>query len=297
MNGQLMVLALLVGGVGLSLVLSEFPIFATPSLLRRLARFTAASHLRHSESSFREVLGPIANQLGQRLATAVGVSGELGVRLQRIGSPLDVTAFRIRQFAYSMASIIVAIAVLAGLGAAPVLIVSAAIGAPILTFLLIEQRTLTASQRWKSTILNELPVVIEQLGMLMSAGYSLGAAINRVATRTNSECGKAMAQVSGRIRQGVSELTALREWADVADIDAVNRLVAVLALNWEASDVGALISHEAREVRRQVQRQHLELIERRSQQVWIPVTVATLVPGVIFMAVPFADAMSKLTGR
>jgi tight adherence protein C len=45
-----------------------------------------------------------------------------------------------------------------------------------------------------------------------------------------------------------------------------------------------------------VQREQVELIERRAQQVWIPVTVATLLPGVIFMAVPFVDAMRRLTG-
>ena len=37
--------------------------------------------------------------------------------------------------------------------------------------------------------------------------------------------------------------------------------------------------------------QLIETIERRGQQVWIPVTVAALVPGVIFLAVPFIDAL------
>ena len=50
-------------------------------------------------------------------------------------------------------------------------------------------------------------------------------------------------------------------------------------------------------MRREVQRAEIEIIEKRAQQVWIPVTVATLLPGVIFMAVPFIDAMGKLTGR
>ena len=35
----------------------------------------------------------------------------------------------------------------------------------------------------------------------------------------------------------------------------------------------------------------METIERRAQQVWIPVTVATLLPGAIFMAVPFVSAL------
>ena len=88
----------------------------------------------------------------------------------------------------------------------------------------------------------------------------------------------------------------MREFARLGDLAALDRLVGVLALNWEAGDLGALISSEARAVRRAVQREQVELIERRAQQVWIPVTVATLLPGVIFMAVPFVDAMRRLTG-
>jgi hypothetical protein len=102
--------------------------------------------------------------------------------------------------------------------------------------------------------------------------------------------------VIGRTRQGLSETEALREWAAIADVDAVDRLVQVLALNREASDLGRLISEEARSIRRDVQRELVERIETRGQQVWIPVTVATLVPGVIFIAVPFVQALSLFSG-
>ena len=40
----------------------------------------------------------------------------------------------------------------------------------------------------------------------------------------------------------------------------------------------------------------VETMERRSQQVWIPVTVATLVPGVIFLSIPFIEALRQFTG-
>ena len=43
--------------------------------------------------------------------------------------------------------------------------------------------------------------------------------------------------------------------------------------------------------RRDLQRRTIETIERRAQQVWVPVTVATLVPGVILLAVPFLAAL------
>ena len=44
-------------------------------------------------------------------------------------------------------------------------------------------------------------------------------------------------------------------------------------------------------MRQQSHRRTLETIERRAQLVWIPVTIATLVPGVLFMAIPFIEAM------
>jgi tight adherence protein C len=56
-----------------------------------------------------------------------------------------------------------------------------------------------------------------------------------------------------------------------------------------------LISEEARSIRRDVQRERVEAIERRAQQVWIPVTVAALVPGVLFLIVPFVEAMRLFT--
>jgi tight adherence protein C len=89
----------------------------------------------------------------------------------------------------------------------------------------------------------------------------------------------------------LTELEALREWAGLARVDALDRLIPVLALHSEAADLGRLISDEARSIRRDVQRELVETMERRSQSVWIPVTVATLVPGVILLAIPFTQAL------
>lgn len=91
-------------------------------------------------------------------------------------------------------------------------------------------------------------------------------------------------------------MSALREWAELSKVEAVSRLVGVLALNQEAGDLGTLIGMEARSIRREVHRELMETIERREQMVWIPVTVATLVPGVVFLVVPFIHALSRFTG-
>ena len=72
---------------------------------------------------------------------------------------------------------------------------------------------------------------------------------------------------------------------------ALDRLVSVLALNQEAADLVRLVSDEARAIRRDVHRELVAAVEKRAQQVWIPVTVATLLPGAIFLTVPFIEAL------
>ena len=93
----------------------------------------------------------------------------------------------------------------------------------------------------------------------------------------------------------MGEHAALEEWVDVSGVPAVRRLVGVLVLDREAGDLGRLITDESRATRREVHRELIETIERRSQQVWVPVTIATLVPGVLFLAVPFVAAMQLFT--
>ena len=131
--------------------------------------------------------------------------------------------------------------------------------------------------------------------MLLSAGYSLGQALTRIANRSDAAIAVDLSVVVGRLQQGVDESRALREWADLACVPALDRLLGVLALNREATDLGALITEEARSARSEVHRELIEQLERRAQQVWIPVTVATLIPGVLFLAVPFLEAIRLFT--
>ena len=138
--------------------------------------------------------------------------------------------------------------------------------------------------------------VAEQLALLLAAGWSLTSALNRLAARGSGATALDLRRVCRRVRQGVSEADALREWAQVAQVPALERLVSVLALSRDTSDLGRLIAEEARAIRRDVHRELIESVERREQQVWIPVTVATLVPGVLFMAIPFVEALRLFGG-
>lgn len=288
--------------VGVTLLLSQLRWFSRPALVQRLRPYSPGGMAGPerggllSVESFREVIGPVSQRIGERLARLFGVSEELAVRLERVNSPLDVTAFRVRQVGWSVAAVGIAALVSLTLRPSPAVALLFLLGSPVLAFLVLEQQLAKASERWRQRLLLELPVVSEQLAMLLSAGYSLGSALNRLAARSDGACAQDLQRVTTRTRHGLSEEDALWEWATVARVEALDRLVPVLALNREASNLGRLISDEARGIRRDVQRQLVETMERRGQQVWIPVTVATLVPGVIFLSIPFIEALSLFSG-
>jgi len=287
----------LIGFTGISLVLSELRWFRRPSMADRLAPYAPGPDRSPrsgllSVESFRDVVAPLSRELGERVAKLFGISEELGTRLRRIHSPLDVTTFRVRQLGWATATLGLGALGSVVFGAPPPIAILVVLGLPILTFLLLEQQVAVASAEWQRRIFLELPVIAEQLGMLTSAGWSLGAAIARIAARGSGACSADLHRVIQRMRQGLSEVEALREWSELADVDDLDRLVSVLALNREAADLGRLIAEEARSIRREAQRELIEAIERRNQQVWIPVTVAALIPGVLLMGVPFVDALT-----
>ncbi len=298
---RLAVLSSLVLWLGAALVLSRVRWFERRPLTERLRPYApgvAASGGRAgllSVNSFREVVGPLSQEIGTKVGRLFGVDEDVATRLERVHSHVRVTDFRVRQLAWSAGAFGAGGAITVAFSLPTAVGLLLVFGMPLLTFLVIEQRLVSESARWQRRVFLELPIVAEQLGMLLSAGYSLGAALNRLAARGKGNCGRDLVRVCGRIRQGLSEIDALREWSSLEQVDALDRLVSILVLNREAGDLGRLIAEEARSIRRDVHRELVETVERRGQQVWIPVTVATLVPGVIFLAIPFIEAMRLFT--
>jgi Flp pilus assembly protein TadB len=281
---------------GVTLVFAELRWFRRVRLSDRLRPYVRGGHRSASTpvgtvETLSGLIGPAARSFGSRVARLLGVSEELELRLRRIHSPLDVTGFRVRQLGWSLVGF--GVGTLSSLAFAPPLpvVLLLAVGGPLLAFLIAEQQVALASERWQRSVFLELPVIAEQLAMLTAAGYSLVSALNRVALRGGGACARDLGRVTARVGQGLTEAQALREWSETVRVDAVDRLVKVLELNRQASDLGALLGTEARAIRRDVQRELMETIERRSQQVWIPVTVATLVPGVIFISIPFITVL------
>lgn len=286
--------------VGGALALGELRWFRRTRLVDRLAPYspTTSRAVRRSSvsvESLADVFGPLAQSAGAAISQAVGIDDDLATRLHRLHSTADPTAFRLHQIGWAVAALGAGAAITVVAGPPPVLVAVLLLGAPALAVLVPEQQLSTALAARRRRLVLELPVVAEQLGMLLSAGFSLGNALGRLAERGSGAAAEDLRRVGARIRYGATEIDALREWAETARVPAVDRLVAILALNREAGDLGRLIAEEARAIRRDTQRDLVETIERRAQQVWIPVTVAALVPGTLFLVVPFLEAMRLFT--
>lgn len=281
--------------IGSTLLLDRVPWFRTPPLHRRLAPYrpdaTAVASTRPGAAQ------QFVDQSADRLAAALGLRGPLAERLERAGVSAPPAAVRSRRFTVVVVATLLAAAAVAavqpGWAAAGALVAAAGAGSLATDELLLAAR----ARRRAEQVQGELPVVAEQLGMLLSAGYSLPAALQRLARRGNGAVADGLAQVVRRVRQGESEHDALATWARSTGVDGAARLVKVLTIHRQAGDLGQLISDEARSVRAEHHRALLESIARRGQLVWIPVTVATLVPGLVVLAVPFASAMSQITGQ
>lgn len=298
---RLVAAAALLGMAGLTLILSDTTWARRVHLADRL-RPHASARRGHAVGpdafthSVRASLGPMATEIGGRVARALGVHEDLSLRLTRIHSDDTATAFRLRELGRAVLALGVAAAVVVlVLPPAPVAVV-VVLSAPVLALLVTEQRLASASSRWQRRLRLEIPVVTEQLGLLLGAGYSVPGALHRLATRSDGACAADLTRVCARLRQGVPTGVALREWAATAGVGSVDRLVSVLLLSEGASDIGPMISSEARAARQDVHRDLIATVERSSQQVWIPVTVAALVPGVIVIGVPFLYAVGRFAG-
>ena len=282
------------GWTGTAVLLDLVPWFRTPPLHRRLAPYRADGPPARAPGQGAVHL--LLDQAADRLAGAFGMSGSLAERLGRAGVTAPPSAVRSRRFAAVVVTSSISAAAVVASGPGWLVGCGFVAGAAAGTLVADELWMATRARRRADQVRGELPVVAEQLGMLLSAGYSLPAALQRLAQRGNGAVADGLAQVVRRLRQGETERDALEEWARSTGVDGAERLVKVLTIHRQAGDLGQLISDEARSVRAEHHRALLESIARRGQLVWIPVTVATLVPGLVVLAVPFASAMSQITG-
>lgn len=165
------------------------------------------------------------------------------------------------------------------------------VAAPTFVAFQMERKLSTLAVSVQNQMELELPVVAEQLAMMIESGLSLGNALARFQDRPHGAIAREFVEILRAVRNGATYDEAIAEWAKVANVPSIDRLVAVLRLHQQASNLGRLIAEEAITSRAESHRRLLQSVEKKSQQVWIPVTVAALVPGTLFLAIPFFSAL------
>ncbi len=289
------VLALVPGAAGIAMALTLLSPFRVPALVTRLLPHQPGSASRRPRPPLVGLLAGLAEDAGRRVATALGTRDDLDRRLLLAESGLSPGEQRLRQALAALAAMAVATLAAGALRASPAAVATAALGAGAAMVVAVDVQLSSTAAAAQRRIRAELPVVAEQLAMLVSTGSSLASALARVGERSPGRMGRELTRVTNRIAHGVDDHVALREWAAALEIDALDRLVAVLTLDRRTGDLGRLVSAEASALRDDAHRDLLARLDRRAQQVWIPVTVATLVPGLVLLLVPFLAAIRSFT--
>ncbi len=293
---RLLLLAGVLGTVGLAIVLSRAPWFRQPDLASRLRPHTPGLVERRPRvlgaRSFGDALGPAAQYLGDAAARVVGITEDLGRRLDRLHRTITPMQFRIDQLRHAVLALLGMSVATTVLRLPSSLVVVMVLATPLLSLLIDEQRLSSASTRWKRDVSLELPIIEEQLAMLLDAGWSLGGALGHASERSSGPVAKDFSRILRSVRRGNSYREALVEWKTIADVPAADRLTSILVLADQGADLGRLVSDEAQFGRDERHRELLAAVERKGQQVWIPVTVAALVPGCMLLALPFIRALN-----
>lgn len=302
MIAGLTLMAGIVGWVGLALVLSTVPWFSRPQLVARLQPYSVTFMGRSpgsrmdpnawSVAAMLEAVRPAAAVWGERIARVIGPRTPLTARLRQAHVQVDVTEFRVRQLGWVVVGTGLGLVAAVAITAPGVVAIAMGLASGAAAFLAVEQQLVHRIERRHGLVRRELPVIAEQLGMLLASGYSLVGAAERLARRGGGATARDLSIVVARVGQGADIHHALREWSERVDVDGVRRLVAILALDRHAADLGQLVADEARSLRRDLHRDLVAQIDRRAQQVWIPVTVATLLPGAVLIGIPFSAALS-----
>ena len=228
----------------------------------------------------------------QRITSFAGADAELAARLAQAGSSRSPSEFRARELGGAAGGLATVGAVLSAAGIAMPLAIAGALAAAAAVYIAAEHRLGRSIALRRVQITDELPIVAEQIGMLLASGMSLRGALEAASRRGQGICAEGLARVGARVAGGIAVEVALAEWADDAGSAEIRRFVGVLILHEDTTDIAALVSDEARSSRMEAHRRLIAHIERRNEQVWIPVTVAALVPGSVLLAIPFSDALS-----
>ena len=280
----------------LSLTLSRLPFFSTPSLSRKIqvaARGTSTATTT-TWTSIAERYSRVAEEFGERFSRVVGIATPLVDRLRLAERQQTPREFRMRQAGLGASSAI-AVASLAILTGGTMIVIGLAAGVGLLVAVGIYEEMLgQAVKKNRQSVNAELAQFGERLAMMCLAGSSASSALLRIGTAGDTALRRAVACAVEQTKNGMGLAEALKHETAMFNAPGLDRVIRLIAAQHETPNLAQLLQQQAALQRSEAHRQLIADLDKRSQTVWIPVTVATLVPGVIFLAVPFLSALQPL---
>lgn len=131
---------------------------------------------------------------------------------------------------------------------------------------------------------------IEQISLSISNGKSLQSALTSVDNFNNEE----LLNFQNLLRSGLDTESAASFWIEQSDSKSKRRLLDLITAKTTAAESLKLMELILKQLRQEKRFSTLAEIERRNQLVWIPVTIAVLLPGMIFIAIPLEAALRSL---
>lgn len=279
---------------GASMLMAGITAHRGPSLVQRLGPYTPRGDQLQARRH-REILIDELMKVAESLARGLGVKTSLSVRLARAGRSITPERFRLGQAGTALACAVLAIGLLIFTELPGSLLVPAVALATAIGYLIAEQSLDSQAKKRTTRYRAEMPLLAEHLAILIGSGMSLSTAINTVSQRSRGLFATDLSNVAMRVNQGMSIEHALTEMARGYEYPELDRLTETLALHQNTSDLARLIAAQAESLRRANHRRLLAQIETRSQMIWIPVTVAALVPGSLLLAAPLLQAVKAIS--
>ena len=256
---------------------SGFAAFRTQR--NRLRRHWLPTSSRGSE--FTNGLSRASNALNEKLRSRLGLpKSQRALPPRYLAAGLAVGLCLV--FATAIGMVPVKAALLVGLG---LLGIPAAIALRV-----IRNRTLAIR-----AIEGAMPAEIEKLAVYLAGGYSLVGAITRVAERTKSPCAEIFEIIARGLKGGAEISVAVGQARELFEAPSLGRLANVLEGALYGADLVKAARSEAAAQRAAIHRLALAEMEKNSQKIWIPITIAALVPGIVLIFVPFVAVMKADT--
>lgn len=150
--------------------------------------------------------------------------------------------------------------------------------------------------RMRISLSSRLPDLLERLSVSLNSGTSVSAALSSVSLETGSPWSPWVAQVVTSLSRGGSLREELYLIARYLDDEVFTRTAELLSSQTLSSELPKLLDAELESCRRRQRLKLTEILERRSQLVWIPVSIAILIPGSIILTIPLISSMKFFAG-